>query len=161
MNWTRRSQNDEPTGCIRISVPESKSNKFPSRLRIFGEAVFVQRIRPRDQPVVCTKCHGFHTARKYARNPKCKTFSSDLHDGPCIKPIRCLNCCGPYTSDDKNFPARPRRINGVFVRPTGAKLHQIRTAGGREFAKTNPQSTLDSSQLSPSSLATESLVSSQ
>ncbi|POS83824.1 hypothetical protein EPUL_004823, partial [Erysiphe pulchra] len=136
MNWTRRSQNDQSTGHIRISVPESKSNKFPSRLRIFGETVFVQRIRQREQPAVCTKCHGFHTTRIFARNPKCKTCSSDVHDGP-------------Y---DKNCPARPRRINGVFVHSTGAKLYQIHTAGGREFAKTNPQSTPDSSQLPPSSL---------
>ncbi|POS84601.1 hypothetical protein EPUL_003455 [Erysiphe pulchra] len=37
MNWTRKSQNDEPYGNIRICVPKAKANKFPSRLRIFGE----------------------------------------------------------------------------------------------------------------------------
>ncbi|POS84820.1 hypothetical protein EPUL_004464, partial [Erysiphe pulchra] len=37
MNWTRKSQNDEPYGNIRICLPEAKANKFPSRLRIFGE----------------------------------------------------------------------------------------------------------------------------
>ena len=41
MGWTRRSQNDEPYGYIRICVPESKAGKFPSRLRIFGEAVLL------------------------------------------------------------------------------------------------------------------------
>ena len=37
MGWTRRSQNEEPYGYIRICVPESRADKFPSRLRIFGE----------------------------------------------------------------------------------------------------------------------------
>ncbi|KHJ35962.1 putative effector protein [Erysiphe necator] len=48
MGWTRRSQNEEPYGYIRICVPESKAGKFPSRLRIFGEAVSIQRIRKRE-----------------------------------------------------------------------------------------------------------------
>ncbi|POS82654.1 hypothetical protein EPUL_006041, partial [Erysiphe pulchra] len=82
MNWTRRSQDDQPFGHIRISVPEAKSNKFPPRLRLFGEAVFVQRIRQRQQPIVCDKCYGFHTIRTCARTPKCKTCATEAHDGP-------------------------------------------------------------------------------
>ncbi|POS81774.1 hypothetical protein EPUL_005764, partial [Erysiphe pulchra] len=53
MNWTRRSQDDQAFGHIRISVPEAKSNKFPPRLRLFGEAVTqafpVSGIRYRDE----------------------------------------------------------------------------------------------------------------
>ncbi|POS87820.1 hypothetical protein EPUL_000750, partial [Erysiphe pulchra] len=41
--------NDKPHGNILICVPEAKANKFPSRLRIFGEVVSIQRIRQRQQ----------------------------------------------------------------------------------------------------------------
>ncbi|POS81999.1 hypothetical protein EPUL_005490, partial [Erysiphe pulchra] len=152
---------DQPFGHIRISVPEAKSNKFPPRLRLFGEAVFVQRIRQRQQPIVCDKCYGFHTKRTCARTPKCKTCATEAHDGPCKNPTRCLNCRGPHSSEDITCPPRPRRVNGVLIRPTGAKLHQIRAAGAREFAKTNSQYTPNTSQTPSSTMDIESRVSSQ
>lgn len=55
-------------------------------------------------------------------------------------------------------PQMKKIVYLILVRLTGAKLHQIRTAGVRQFVKTNPQSIPDSSQLPPSSLSTESLV---
>ncbi|POS83692.1 hypothetical protein EPUL_005063 [Erysiphe pulchra] len=55
MNWILRFQDDQNFGHIRISAPKAKSNKFPPRLRLFGEAVFVQRIRQRQKPIVCDK----------------------------------------------------------------------------------------------------------
>ncbi|KAI1005821.1 hypothetical protein K3495_g2394 [Podosphaera aphanis] len=60
MNWMRRSvESDELFGYVRICVPESKASRFPSRLRIYGEAVSIQKIWKRQQIVVCTKCYGF------------------------------------------------------------------------------------------------------
>ncbi|POS83270.1 hypothetical protein EPUL_006398 [Erysiphe pulchra] len=51
MNWKRRPQNDERTGFVRLYVPESKANTFPSRLCVCSEAVSIRRIRKRQQIV--------------------------------------------------------------------------------------------------------------
>ncbi|POS84518.1 hypothetical protein EPUL_002104 [Erysiphe pulchra] len=48
MGWTHRSQNKETYGHGRICVPESRADKFPSSLRVFGEVVSIQRIRQRN-----------------------------------------------------------------------------------------------------------------
>ncbi|POS81664.1 hypothetical protein EPUL_006013, partial [Erysiphe pulchra] len=64
MAWTRRSkESPEPLGHIRIHVPETKANKFPSRLQLFGAAVGIQRIREHKPVTTCEKCHGFHSTR--------------------------------------------------------------------------------------------------
>ncbi|POS84923.1 hypothetical protein EPUL_003510 [Erysiphe pulchra] len=135
MNWIRGSQNDEPTGFIRLYVPELKANRFPTRLRVYGEAVSIQKIRKRQQIVVCFKCHGFHATRTYAQSTKCQNCGTDAHEGPCQKSPLCLNCRGPHSSTDTSCPARPKRVNRVHVRPTGTQLKQIRIAGKREFSK--------------------------
>lgn len=44
MNWTKRLNDDEPQDYIRICVPEAKSEKFPTRLRVFGEAVLYKEL---------------------------------------------------------------------------------------------------------------------
>lgn len=144
MNWTRRSQNDEPTGFIRLCVPESKANRFPTRLRVFGEAVSINKIQKRQQIVVCSKCHGFHATRTCARSIKCQNCGTDAHEGPCQKSPLCLNCRGPHCSTDTSCPARPKRVNGVFVRPTGTQLKQIRIAGKRESLKVTRQQPISS-----------------
>lgn len=144
VTWTRRSLNDEPFGNIRICVPEIKASKFPSRLRLFGEAVSVQRIKKRSQITTCDKCYGFHATRTCARPAKCKDCGTEAHDGPCKMPAKCLNCRGPHSSVDVSCPARPRRKNGVLIRPTYNQLQQIRLAGQREFAKTSEHQSLDS-----------------
>ncbi|POS86679.1 hypothetical protein EPUL_002196 [Erysiphe pulchra] len=133
MNWTRRSNNDEPCGHIRICIPESKAGKFPSRLRLFGEAVSVQTIRKRNQFLVCTKCHGFHTTWICTRSNKCHIYCTEEHTGPCIKPTRCLNCRDPHQYAKSSCPARPQRKNVVSVRPTGIQRKKVRAAGGRDF----------------------------
>ncbi|KAI0993427.1 hypothetical protein K3495_g14757 [Podosphaera aphanis] len=155
INWTKRSQNDEPYGYIRICVPELKAARFPSRLRVFGEAVSVRRIRKRQQILVCEKCHGFHATRSCARPAKCQSCGMDTHSGPCEKSPMCLDCRGPHSSTDTSCPARPRRINGVFVRPTGLRLKHIRTAGRREFAKANSQQPTESPPSSSGNAGTE------
>ncbi|POS83929.1 hypothetical protein EPUL_004258, partial [Erysiphe pulchra] len=81
MNW-RRSNNDEPCGHIRIYIPESKPGKPPSRLRFFGEAVSVQRIRKSNKFSVCTKFHGFHATRICVQSNKCHICGTDEHTGP-------------------------------------------------------------------------------
>lgn len=157
MNWTRKSESDdEPFGRIRICVPETRADKFPSRLRIFGEAVSIQRIQQRQQALVCTKCHGFHSTRTCARQHKCATCGTDAHPGPCQKPARCLNCRGPHSSTDNSCPARPRCKNGVLVRPTGSQLQQIRAAGSKEYLKINKQPAPESSQTPAKTMETES-----
>ncbi|KHJ31266.1 hypothetical protein EV44_g4120 [Erysiphe necator] len=144
VGWTRRSLNDEPFGNIRICVPEIKASKFPSRMRLFGEAVSIQRIRKRSQITTCDKCYGFHATRTCARTTKCKDCGTESHDGPCTKPAKCLNCRGPHSSVDLSCPARPRRKNGVLLRPTHNQLQQIRLAGQKQFAKAVSQSSLNS-----------------
>ncbi|POS82540.1 hypothetical protein EPUL_006823, partial [Erysiphe pulchra] len=59
----------------------------------------------------------------------------DAHEELCQKAPRCPNCRGPHASTEKSCPARPRRSNGVFIRPTGLQLQNIRAAGGMEYAK--------------------------
>ncbi|POS82851.1 hypothetical protein EPUL_004811, partial [Erysiphe pulchra] len=111
--------NEEPYGYIRICVPEIRADKFPSRLRIFGEAVSVQRIRQRNEITVCDKCFGFHATRVCARSKKCGTCGADAHNGTCPFGPRCLNCRGPHSSNDVSCPARPRRSNGSDEAGTG------------------------------------------
>ncbi|KHJ31716.1 putative effector protein [Erysiphe necator] len=161
MGWTRRSQNEEPYGYIRICVPESRADKFPSRLRIFGEAVSIQRIRPRSQITVCEKCFGFHATRLCARSKKCWTCGADAHNGTCQSGPRCLNCRGPHSSNDVSCPARPRRSHGILKRPTGAQLHHIRTLGGREYVKVNSQKVINLTTNKTSTTETEIVHSSQ
>ncbi|KAI0999196.1 hypothetical protein K3495_g8998 [Podosphaera aphanis] len=105
MNWTKRSQNDELYGHFRIYVPELKAARFPSRLRVFGEAVPVHSIRERQQIPVCEKCHGFHATRSCARSMKCQNCGMDSHSGPWEEPLMCLNCPGPHSSIDASYPA--------------------------------------------------------
>lgn len=155
MNWTKRSQNDEPYGYIRICVPELKAARFPSRLRVFGEAVSVRRIKNRQQILVCEKCHGFHATRSCARPTKCQVCGMDAHSGACEKSPMCLNCRGPHSSTDTSCPARPRRINGVLVRPTGPQLKHIRTAGRRETARANCQQPNEASPPASGNAGTE------
>lgn len=143
IGWTHRSENEEPYGQVRICVPENKADKFPSRLRVFGEAVSIQRIRQRRPVIVCDKCHGFHATRTCARPAKCPNCGANTHDDPCKTTPRCLNCRGPHSSTDPTCPARPRRSNGTLRRPTGAQLLRIRAAGSREYASKNNKRTID------------------
>ncbi|POS84553.1 hypothetical protein EPUL_002906 [Erysiphe pulchra] len=54
MAWTRRSkESPEPLGHIRIHVRETKANKFPSRLQLFGAVVGIQRIREHKPVTTC------------------------------------------------------------------------------------------------------------
>ncbi|KAI1004367.1 hypothetical protein K3495_g3845 [Podosphaera aphanis] len=145
MNWTRRSQNDEPYGYIRICVPDSQVGRSPSRLHVFGEAVSVQRIRKCQQILVCSRFHGFQATHTCARTTTRQNCGADAHLGNCEKSFMCLNCRGPHSSTDISCPARPRRMNGVFVRPTGAQLKHSRMAGKREFIKANNQTTANPS----------------
>ncbi|POS88315.1 hypothetical protein EPUL_000617, partial [Erysiphe pulchra] len=64
MAWTRRSKNSpEPLGHIRIHVLETKANKFPSRLQLFGATVDNHRIREHKPVTTFEKCHEFHSTR--------------------------------------------------------------------------------------------------
>ena len=147
MAWTRRSkESPEPLGYVRIHVPETKANKFPSRLQLFGAAVGIQRIRERKPVTTCEKCHGFHSTRTCARQPRCNICGTEKHEGSCAQPKRCLNCRGPHESTSVFCPARPCRKNGVLVRPTSAQLRLIRRTGRKDFkdahhAENTPEST--------------------
>ncbi|POS85682.1 hypothetical protein EPUL_004131 [Erysiphe pulchra] len=151
IGWTHRSLDDEVNGFVRICAPENRASKFPSRLRVFGEAVSVQRIRTKQSPITCDKFYGFHSTRTCARSLKCKLCGVDAHEGPCQKAPRCLNYRGPHASTEKCCPARPRRSNGVFIRPTGLQLKNIRAAGGRKYAKA--QNTADELNMNLTSTA--------
>lgn len=132
MGWTRRTQIDESYGYIRIYVPESKAGSFPSRLRIFGGAIFIQRIRKRGQIVVCKKYYCFHATRTCTRISKFQRRGADGHDEPCDRMPKCLNYLIPHTSNDLSCPARLRCNNGVFIRPKGTQLKHIRAISRRE-----------------------------
>lgn len=155
VSWTRRSLNDEPFGYIRICVPETKASMFPSRLRLFGEAVSVQRIKKRNLIITCEKCYGFHATRTCARTVKCKLCGNEAHDGPCTTNPKCLNCRGPHSSVDTSCPARPCRKNGVLVRPSRIQLQHIRLAGQKEYTKTNNHQSSDSQVTSTAISGTE------
>ncbi|POS82874.1 hypothetical protein EPUL_005699, partial [Erysiphe pulchra] len=151
VGWTRRSLDDQVNGFVRICVPENRASKFPSRLGVFGEAVSVQRIRPKQIPSTCDKSYDFHSTRTCARSLKCKLCGVDTHERPYQKAPRCLNCRGPHASTEKSCPDRPRWSNGVFIRPTGLQLQNIRAAGGREYAKA--QNTADEPNMNLTSTA--------
>ncbi|POS84300.1 hypothetical protein EPUL_005308 [Erysiphe pulchra] len=144
VSWTRRSLNDEPYGKIRICVPEIQASRFPSRLRLFGEAVSVQRIRKRNLIITCEKCYGFHATRTCAQTMKCKLCGIEAHDGPYKTIPKCLNCRGPHSSIDISCPARPCSNNGVLIRSSRIQLQHIRLAGQKEFANITDRQSSDS-----------------
>ncbi|POS84575.1 hypothetical protein EPUL_002800, partial [Erysiphe pulchra] len=126
IGWTRRTQNEEPYGYIRIFASvfrrSSICSKNPSTKSNYGI---------REVSLECAVC---------ARSTKCGTCDADAHNGTCQSGPRCLNCWGPHNSNDFSCPARPHRSNGILKRPIGAQLHHIRTLGGREYAKVNRRS---------------------
>ncbi|KHJ32942.1 hypothetical protein EV44_g3966 [Erysiphe necator] len=78
MAWTRRSkESPEPIGHVRVNVPETKANKFPPRLQLFGAAIGIQRIRERKPVTSCEKCHGFHSTRTFAHQPMCNICGTE------------------------------------------------------------------------------------
>ncbi|KAI0993151.1 hypothetical protein K3495_g15033 [Podosphaera aphanis] len=146
MSWTRRS-NESPRsdGTIRLVLKASAIKSLPNNVRLFAQAV---RLRPaNDRPLLpsCSKCYGFHNINACTRSPRCRFCAAESHTGPCSTPHKCLNCLGPHSSDEKNCPARPRRENGVFVRPDKGRLQHIRRQGHKAWLAVHPSATAKTS----------------
>ncbi|POS88308.1 hypothetical protein EPUL_000363 [Erysiphe pulchra] len=156
VRWTCRSLNDESYGKIRICDPEIKASKFPSRrLRLFGEAVSVQRTRKRNLIITCEKCYGFHATRTCAWTVKCKLYGTEVHDEPCTTTPKCFNCRGPHSTVDNSCLARPCRRDGILTRLSRIQLQHIRLTGQKEFAKIINRQSSDSPTTSTAISGTE------
>lgn len=77
-------------GHIRIFIPDLKGRKFPSKLRIIGEAVSIQRIGKRRQITVCMKGHCFHV-RHFLQSLTSQMFGANTHYDPCDRIPNVLN----------------------------------------------------------------------
>ncbi|KAI0994974.1 hypothetical protein K3495_g13207 [Podosphaera aphanis] len=134
MSWTHRSR-DSPhsDGTLRLVISERATQNLPSNIRLFARSVRLRPADDRPQMQVCSKCHGFHNVNACLHRPRCGLCASDTHTGPCSTPPKCSNCLGPHISSDVNCPARPRRVNGSFARPDGARLQSIRREGHKSW----------------------------
>ncbi|POS85506.1 hypothetical protein EPUL_001726 [Erysiphe pulchra] len=148
MNWTRRSQNDQPTSHIRKSVPESKSHKFPSRLRIFGEACAPNTMASIQQEHVRETLNVRLAALMYMTNlaiSRPDVLTAVVHTPQMIK----------------IFPLVLAELMGSSFAQPALNFTRFALQAAESSLKPNPQSSPDSSQLPPSSLGTETLISSQ
>ena len=144
--WTLKSKDPtQPDGYVSVSVPESWAARFRVPHRLLTRSVTSHRVNPNAPVVQCGRCYGFHPERLCVRDPRCHQCGGpDDHQlVPCTKAARCMNCCGPHGALDRNCPARPKRKDGLYVRPSKRELRSIRWAGGRashELAKSNDNS---------------------
>ena len=128
--WTCRSlETLEPNGTVIVSMTSAKARAWPGRLRLFGQAVSVQPLRPKLRVATCDNCYGFHHSRNCARPSKCSACGNQRHNSNCKTFPRCLNCCGPHNATDLNCLARPSRRNGALIKPTSKQLQAIRASG--------------------------------
>lgn len=150
--WTQRTASPHLLeGFARVCVKTQQASQFPSRLRLFGRPVTINRIKAKPTIHHCTRCHGFHHERNCPRFCKCPKCGESEHAGqPCSRPERCLNCRGPYPSDHARCPARPKIINGRVTSPGKKALRAIRVQGGRDYAAAHPKDQGDN-DASPSS----------
>lgn len=121
-------ESHEHEGTITVSLQHGQRDKWPSRLRLFGQAVLSRSLRQRPSITLCDKCHGYHHGRNCARSPRCINCSLPRHDGaPCPQNARCINCLGLHPADYPSCPARPTRRSGTLVRRSRDELNAIRS----------------------------------
>ena len=139
ISWTRNSlASPEWEGTLRLVVAKPAADKLPSSVRIFARSAKIRPADNRPRLQVCPRCHGFHNINACTRRARCGLCAADFHNGPCVTPIKCLNCAGPHVASSPGCPARPFRANGVFVRPDKERTRIMRQEGHKSWLALNP-----------------------
>ncbi|EKG09162.1 putative reverse transcriptase [Macrophomina phaseolina MS6] len=90
-------------------------------------------IRKKTQITQCQKCYGYHDPRACNRATRCPRCGAQEQHEQCHNPPKCTNCGGPHEAQYLGCQARPRRKDGIVVRPTQRQLKAIRRLGQQEY----------------------------